>query len=316
MISEQDIKLDSTASVIRSLVYYDVFSYPLTESEIFENSNLLPNEFAKCKNILDKLVNEKIIFKIDNFYLLTNDSKKVENRIIGNREAVKWMNKAKRYARIISYFPYVRGVSVSGSLSKGIISNDPDIDYFIITKPNRLWFSRTLLVAFKKVFLANSHKYFCVNYFIDSENLEIEEHNLFTATEVITMIPLYGNGVGEKFYNKNSWIYKYYPNYKPQKIASFENSRNGFFKSFIEFLFNNRFGDWIDTYFMNVTKTHWQKKFSSKYSKRDFDLAFKSDKNISKHHPQNFQLTVQSEFLSRKESLEKEKNIDLKKVVF
>ncbi|MEZ5195381.1 MAG: hypothetical protein R2764_02960 [Bacteroidales bacterium] len=85
------------------------------------------------------------------------------------------MLKAKRFSTFISNFPYVRGISLSGSLSKGYIGDDPDIDYFIITKENRLWLSCTMLIAFKKIFLFNSCKYFCVNYFIDTNNLEIEE---------------------------------------------------------------------------------------------------------------------------------------------
>ena len=85
-------------------------------------------------------------------------------------------------------FPFVRGVFLSGSISKGFMSESDDIDYFIITAPGRLWLTRTLLILFKKIFLFNSFRNFCLNYFIDSENLYIPEHNRYTATEIVFLI--------------------------------------------------------------------------------------------------------------------------------
>ncbi len=86
-----------------------------------------------------------------------------------------------------------------------------DLDFFIITAPNRLWIARTLLVLYKRVFLANSHKHFCVNYFIDEKHLEIEEKNLFTATELATVIPLYGSKQYENLQGVNSWLARILP---------------------------------------------------------------------------------------------------------
>ena len=93
-------------------------------------------------------------------------------------------------------------MGISGSLSKGYYDDDGDIDFFIITSPKRLWIARTFLILYKKIFLLNSRKYFCVNYFISSNALEIEEKNIFTATELTTLLPMFGNGSFHKFYEK------------------------------------------------------------------------------------------------------------------
>src|SRR4029453_8923510 len=92
---------------------------------------------------------------------------------------------------LIASFPYVRCVCISGSLSKKYFDDTTDIDFFVITKPGRLWVCRTFLILFKKLFLLNSKKYFCINYFIDSDNLEIPDQNIFTATELTTLIPMH-----------------------------------------------------------------------------------------------------------------------------
>ena len=94
-----------------------------------------------------------------------------------------------------------------------------DLDFFIITAPKRLWIARTLLVMYKRFFLFNSHKYFCVNYFVDEDHLEIEEKNLFTATELATVIPLYGQVHYTNLLKANPWLKRFFPNYTPRSGA-------------------------------------------------------------------------------------------------
>ena len=75
------------------------------------------------------------------------------------------MPKAIKISRKIAKFPFVESVNLSGSLSKGYYDLEDDIDFFIITKPNRLWIARTLLILYKKVFLLNSKKHFIFEVF-------------------------------------------------------------------------------------------------------------------------------------------------------
>ena len=44
--------------------------------------------------------------------------------------------KATKRARFISRFPYVEGVGISGSLSKGYYDDDGDIDFLLLQKPS------------------------------------------------------------------------------------------------------------------------------------------------------------------------------------
>jgi len=303
-------RLNSGITVIlRTLVYYDIFDYPLSEKDILTNCGLLQAENEPCRDALDYLVEKGIIFKLGDYYSLQNNYLAVERRIKGNKLAKKWMKKAKRFSKFISWFPYVRGISLSGSLSKGFIGEDPDIDYFIITKPNRLWLARTLLIAFKKVFLFNSYKYFCLNYFINTENLEIEEKNLFTATEIATMIPILGGDIKQRFYKHNQWIRDYFPNYQIDNVDSVPNGSNNWIKQFIEFIFNGKIGARLDDHFMKVTIRHWSKKFKNNFTEEEFALLFKSKKNISKHHPQNFQKVVLNAYENKLKELEQKFDI-------
>jgi hypothetical protein len=59
----------------------------------------------------------------------------------------------------------------------------------------------------------------------------------------------------------------------------------------LETLLNTKIGDSTDSFFRYITLKKWQKKFSG-LDKKDFKIAMKSTKNVSKHHPQNFQRKV------------------------
>lgn len=213
----------------------------------------------------------------------------------GNSRAKEFLKIAQKKSKFISKFPYVRGVFISGSLSKNYIDEEGDIDYFIITKPNRLWIARTFLVLYKKVFLFNSRKYFCVNYFIDEDNLEIPEKNLFTATEIVTILPMVGEQLYHKFINENKWVFNFFPN---AKINIKENVINKNKKGFLELILNTKFGDFIDSYFMKLTLKRWQKKFKQ-FTPEEFNLVLKTNKRTSKHHPSNFQEKVPTNYFKK-----------------
>ncbi|MCB0804954.1 MAG: hypothetical protein KDC05_04095 [Bacteroidales bacterium] len=297
--------------ILRTLAYYDIFDYPLTEEDIFSYCDQSHPANEQFKDVLLNLVEKGVVYKMGEFYGLRNIQQHVTDRIDGNKRAENWYAKARWFSRLIASFPFVRGIALSGSLSKGVIGDNPDIDYFIITHPNRLWLTRTLLVLFKKVFLLNSYKYFCINYFVDTNHLEIEEKNLFTATEVITLIPTYGTEVTGNFFEQNRWIHQFYPNFRMNGQHSVYNPGSQPLKRTFEFFLGSKIGDWLDNKFMNITIKHWYKKFSHQFPEEDFNLVFKSSKTISKHHPRNFQKKVLEAFKSRVHDLDRKHNIQL-----
>ncbi|MEE9349309.1 MAG: nucleotidyltransferase domain-containing protein [Flavobacteriaceae bacterium] len=283
---ENGKKTNFSNDVLKTLLYFDAFDYPLTLDEIVLFSRFSTDEVSL---VLNELVVEKTIYFINNFYAISKKTCRVERREKGNLEAKKIFGKAQHVSNFISQFPFVEGVFISGSLSKGFFGEDDDIDYFIITKPNRLWISRTLLIAYKKIFLLNSKKYFCVNYFMSTNALEVSEKNRFTATEFVTLIPMNGNGIYQNLQENNKWVLDYFPNYDKTKTS--KSIERKIFKRFFEFLLNGKAGNGLEEYFMRITKNHQQKKFK-KLSKSNFDIAFKGDKNTSKHHPDNHQMRV------------------------
>ena len=277
-------------NLLKPLFYFSLFRYPLTEEEIFAFSELKSKE--KVKEELDRLVEEKIIYYIDGFYLCENEKAQVERRLAGNKMAKEIHSKANKVSRFISKFPYVEGVGISGSLSKGYFDEDGDIDFFIITSPNRLWIARTFLILYKKIFLLNSKKYFCVNYFISTNALEIDEKNRFTATELVTLLPMYGNGSFHEFYKKNQWVNNFLPNKTiTEGLENLNPVKKPLVTRLTESSLNNKLGDYLDLFFLKITYKKWKLKFKD-LNQKQFNIALKSTKSVSKHHPLNFQRKV------------------------
>lgn len=266
---------------------------------------------SETENELQYLVDAKILTKVDDFYVYGSDLDSVIKRLRGNLNAKRILIKAKKKARFIAKFPYVQAVGVSGSLSKGYYDSESDIDFFVITKPNKLWICRTLLMLYKKIFLLNSKKYFCVNYFISSNQLEIEEKNRFTATELKTLIPMQGKAVFDQFYQSNSWLKTYFSKFEPQ-IKTIQDTRKPAFSKVIETVFETRIGTATDRVLKVITLKKWKSKFHY-MNKEDFKIALKTTKTVSKHHPSNFQKKVILSLNTKLEEVQSKYNVVLQR---
>ena len=237
-------------SILKALVYFDIFDYPLTENEIrsFLDQPIDENEFT---NSMKKLLRSKHIFQLHEFYSLQQDPSLAKRRKKGNELAASLLVRAEKIAKFLYKFPYVRAIGVSGSVSKNFADENADIDYFIITKANRLWIARTLLHLYKKnPFLKKRNYHYCMNYFIDEDDLLIEEKNVYTATELFTIIPMAGNGSMTNFFNTNSWSHTYFPNRSLPSVKEDIKKHGPWFKKLAESLLNNKLGTSFDNYLM------------------------------------------------------------------
>lgn len=286
---------DLSKQLLLPVLYFDIFSYPLLYDEIIKFCGYanLSKETALTK--LNNLVENKILFRINEFYSIDNNSSKVASRLKNNERAKLVMPKALDMSGLISRFPFVQAVFISGSLSKNVMTEDADIDYFIITKKDRLWICRTLLIIYKKIFLFNSHKYFCLNYFIDESHLLIEEQNRYTATEIVTLKPMVGGELYQAFMKENKWVSDFYPQYQLRSIEGILKIKPNLLQSFAGFVFSKSIGTYFNAFLMKWTLAYWKQKFSS-FDEFQFLHAFKSTPYVSKHHPNNFQDRVLNAF--------------------
>jgi len=296
-------------SILRTLLYFDMFKYPLTAEEVFHHlqTNHVTNEDVKEE--LKIMSKHALVFPLDNFYSIQNNAALEQRRKQGNILAKEYLKLAEKKARLIASFPFVRAVLASGSLSKEYMDEKSDLDFFVITKQNRLWIARTLLVMYKRIFLSGSHKFFCVNYFVDEEHLEIEEKNLFTATELATLMPLYGKEHYSRLIAANRWIKNFLPNFKPRSIDQVPPFKMSIQKNIVEHILNFFGGNRLEKFFMNITGKRWKKIYQHQYEKQDFEIAFKTKSHASKNHPKYFQKKITELYQERLTAFENQTGI-------
>lgn len=273
------------ASILKTLAYFSIFQYPLNRSEI---ADFIPPGCTDIDSCLSRLVSQNDIFLVKGFYLLTNEPALVDRRLAGNKRAARLLPRAFRNGRFLFRFPYVRGIAISGSLSKNYADDNADIDFFIITKRNRLWIARTIMHLFKKLtYLPGHQHYYCMNYYIDESALLIENHNMYTAIETTTLLPVCGNGMND-FFKTNQWAQHWFAGYETHRLTGRQPS--SWFKTFVEKLFNNKAGEWLDNYLMKLTTSRWNRKKAKKLKSADGkEMDLITGRHFARSNPGMFQ---------------------------
>ncbi|MBL7703099.1 MAG: nucleotidyltransferase domain-containing protein [Ferruginibacter sp.] len=296
-------------NILKTLGYFDLFKYPLTQKEIYL-FNQADISGAAIYAELDQLISLKKVFKIDEFYSLQNDAGLAQRRRNGNKLAAEHLKIAQRVARLLSKFPYVKAIAVSGSLSKNFATEKTDIDFFVVTAANRLWIARTFMHLYKKfTFLTGRQNWFCMNYYVDEAAMEIKEKNIFTAIEIVTLLPMYGKDCMQQFMISNGWITSYFP------LKRFNNQvpgdmPKGFLSSVIEKIFSGRLGDRVDKKLMHITAARWQRKVKRReLNSRGGLIGMSIDRHFSKPDPKNFQDKVVNAYRKKVDDILQQRKI-------
>ena len=295
-------------NILKTLGYFDLFQYPLTKTEIylFHADNVSHSEIDSS---LEILLSDKSVFRLDEFYSLQQDFLLVQRRRNGNMLAVEQMKRARKVAKLLSKFPFTKGIAVSGSLSKNFANDETDIDFFIVTDANRLWIARTFMHLYKKLtFLSGHQHWFCMNYYVDEAGLEISEKNIFTAMEIVTLVPMQGKSSLDNFIAGNGWVKKYFP-VERITINDTPEIKRGLTRKLVEKIFYGGFGNSIDKWLMNITDRRWQKKTQKhQLNSKGISMGMIVGRHVSKPDPGNFQDKVVEQYRAKVQQLLKANN--------
>jgi len=276
-------------SVVRTLLYYHIFDFPLTAAEILRFSSHPWNGLADVEQAARDLVGRSFIGTDRGFFFIGDESH-VDERVADQARARSAQPRADRWSRLIGCFPYVRGVTISGTLSKGVMKENDDFDYLVFTEPDRVWLCRLLLMGFKKIFLLNSHHRFCINYLLAADRLETPDRDVFTATEIAWLLPTVNPSIYGQFLDANSWVLDYFPNWQRRSGDGVAPLTGGRLKSlaeaFVDLLGGRRLDDWSHRLISGRNKRRYG------HLNVRYHVAPRAEKHTSKHHPRGFQERV------------------------
>ncbi|MCL4390257.1 MAG: nucleotidyltransferase domain-containing protein [Patescibacteria group bacterium] len=153
--------------------------------------------------------------RVFNYPLTVKEARLWEVRKIREDMAQHKERIAREQVSKLAKIPTIMAVFLTGSVAAGNARDDADIDLMIITQPNSLWLTRLLMVIFlkmKKIYGRGGNN-ICPNIFLDTNHLEIQNRNLYTAHEILQAKCLFDRGgIYRKWLGKNSWTKEYLPN--------------------------------------------------------------------------------------------------------
>ncbi|HEY3473592.1 MAG TPA: hypothetical protein VGK56_03225 [Anaerolineales bacterium] len=237
-------------AVFHTLAYADVFEYPLTASEVYR---YLTSTRASFEEVIQALGNESVFRRVGDYFTLHGREGIAETRKRRAIVAARLWPKGLRYGRIIAQLPFVRMVAITGSLAMSNAEAGNDIDYMIITVPNRLWTCRALALFVARLAKIEGIS-LCPNYLVTTDALQLNERSLYVAHELAQMIPLSGLEIYDELRRLNDWTDEYLPNAHgapdwPDGARPL--MRRSLFQSISELIFRLPFGDWLETWEMN-----------------------------------------------------------------
>lgn len=200
-------------AILLTVLYADLFDYPLTADEIYHRLIGVPAGPGDFQRDLISLAGP-YLSEAGGYFTWRGREVLValrQERLAAGQLAWSW---ALRYARWLARIPFVRMIAVSGSLAVDNSGPEADIDLFIITERDRLWISRLGLVLFRVLTRRLSGRFSfaaCPNYLVSMSALEIEQQDLYTAHEVIQIVPLWGTQAYTQFLQANEWVRRFLP---------------------------------------------------------------------------------------------------------
>lgn len=202
------------AAILRTLIYADLFNYPMTSSEIWRYLIYhRPTTLEQIEHVLktSQRLPQKLI-EAGGYYALCNREDVIHKRRQREELTRTALPDALRYGRWLAHIPFVRMVALTGSLAmRNPRHANDDYDYMLVTQPGRVWLARAFAIVLVR-FARLRGRELCPNYVIDSDHLFQQQHDIYVAHEVVQMLPLYGRHLYCKMLHVNQWTQDYLPN--------------------------------------------------------------------------------------------------------
>lgn len=208
-------------AIVQAVAYADVFDYPLTADEIHRYLIGVPASRGDVRNLLGSHPPAELK-RSGRYFTLVGREAAIETRRARATTSADFWRHALHYGRRIAGLPFVRMVAVTGGLAMDNMTDD-DIDFMIVTEPGRLWLCRALVVGVVRLAALKGTE-LCPNYLLSERALTLTERNLFTAHEVVQMVPLSGVAIYQRLRDLNRWTDTYLPNAAgvPRRVATVE----------------------------------------------------------------------------------------------
>ncbi len=176
-----DFKTDSglRRAVVKLIIFFDLFDYPLTAYEIWVNLDRLVS-LSEILRVLqeDQAALPKIAEK-NGFYFLVGRDSIVVTRAQRYNYSCRKLKIAHRFANLFKICPFVRLVALSNSFGDHNLRDGSDLDFFIVSAPGRIWLSRLYCAGLAKLLnkrptIKVKRDRVCLSFYITIDRLNLD----------------------------------------------------------------------------------------------------------------------------------------------
>lgn len=203
-------------SILATLVYFDLFNFPLTLIEIHKNlwwgSQLV--SLLDLEESLEKLT--AYVETAEGFYFLKGRRNLVDLRKEKYLISEKKYRLSLKYINLISRIPFVKAVFLTSNLGFANAKKTSDIDLLIITKKNKIWTTRFIAATLMK-FLnkrpkpKNEKDKICLSFYVSEASLNLEkliyDYDIYFVYWLNNLLAVYDpEDFYQKIYQENNWL--------------------------------------------------------------------------------------------------------------
>jgi hypothetical protein len=144
-----------------------------------------------------------------------------KEQIQKNKISTDKIKRAKQWASMSRWVPYLRGLFLTGTLAMKRGGNNSDWDVLVVIKKDRIWIGRLIVATWFHLICKrrNNQKIknrFCLNQFVVDKKLKFKEENEFFGNELLMTEDLMGSiKLKNIMMQRNKkWIKMFKPNFK------------------------------------------------------------------------------------------------------
>lgn len=209
-------------AVLKTIVWFDIFSYPLTAYEIWQ---YLPIKISLSDflQLLSSIDSNKWQEK-QGFYFLLNREEIINTRLRRYNFSDRKFKIALRVSAVFRFLPFIKMIAVANIIGAHNLRNGSDIDFFIVTAPGRIWLSRFFCAGLAKVLHLRPNRKtkqdkICLSFYVSQEQLDLrtfrlDKDDVYFKYWLAGLVPIYDKGgVYDDLITANAWLKEDFPNF-------------------------------------------------------------------------------------------------------
>lgn len=215
-------------ALLSTVAYFDLFSYPLTNFELWKwlylPDDVPPPTLVDVRNLLttSAYLQQRLATK-QGFFFLHGRGGLVALRKQRYLLAEQKYRRVHRALRVFRFLPFIRAIAVCNSLAYNNVRPESDLDLLIICRAGRMWTARLFTAGTAKLFgwrpsAAHTRDTICLSFYLSDHALSLEsllagKDDRYLHYWIDQLVTVYGDQrLVEQLRNVNLWHRRRLPN--------------------------------------------------------------------------------------------------------